>query len=413
MSVIIFEDDELSGFGPLVTLRHTSQLRWGTTTLLESILQDLPDSTDLHIWGREDLAEVTREALRIGYNESTSGRVLLVNARARPGRSLHSLLERKGPFAAFSGDRLVAARGSVDSVEPGVLTKRKASGATGGLGKLDLPQESLFHGYWELVESNGLAIAEQAKLFEDPLTLPNAVDVRGPPSNVRVDGSAEVEQFVTFDARQGPIVIEGGALVESFSRVTGPCYVGPKTKLYSAQVGGGTSVFDGCKLGGQADNSIFMPHTNKAHQGYVGDSYIGEWVNIGAGSNFSNLKNTYGNVRLGVDGKKIDSGMLKLGPAVGDMCKLSIGALVYAGKMLGAGCQVTGLVADNIPGFTYLGPSGKMVELRVDSVVETQRRMMERRGETLTRAGEALVRDAFRLTSAERRKTRVRKGRIS
>jgi len=192
----------------------------------------------------------------------------------------------------------------------------------------------------------------------------------------------------------------------------GPCYIGPRVKVYSAQLGGGTSVFAGCKVGGQVENSIIMSHTNKAHFGYAGDSYIGEWVNLGAGSTFSNLKNTYGNVRLDVGGGTVDSGMLKLGPVVGDMSKVSIGALVYSGRLLGTGCQVAGLAGKNVPSFTYSDGSGRMVELLIESVVETQRRMVERRGKTLTRAEEALIRKTFEDTSEERRSAGVKRGRL-
>ncbi|MFI5404656.1 MAG: hypothetical protein ACHQYR_02905 [Candidatus Gagatemarchaeaceae archaeon] len=413
MTVVVFEDDELAGFGPLVAMRHASQLAWGTRTLLESILLQVSDPAGHHLWGREGLADVAREELRTSYNEPVHGQVQFVNALARPGRSIRSLFERKGPFAAFSGDRLVAARNDASALPPGVLARGGVAKAMKGAERLDVPSESLLRGYWELVKSNGLAIAEQAKHFEHPPALPTNAALRGPPSNLRLHGDAEVEEFVHFDARKGPIMIEEGALVESFSRVTGPCYIGPRTRLYSAQIGGGTSIFEGCRVGGQVDNSILMAHTNKAHQGYVGDSYVGEWVNIGAGSNFSNLKNTYGNVRLEVGGEKVDSGMMKLGPAVGDLGKLSIGTLVYAGKTLGTGCQLAGLARTNVPSFTYLAPTGKMTELLVDSVVETQRRMVERRGKTLTRAGEALLRTTFRLTSAERKKAGVRKGRLA
>ncbi len=413
MNVVVFEDGELSGFGPMILLRHTSQVRWGTKTLLESVTEEVADSSDLVLWGREELADVTKESLRKGYNKEVRGQTLFVNARARPDKTLRSLLARTEPFAAFAGGSLVAANLDASSMTPAVLANKVVARASRGAERLDLPSTSLFEGYWNLVESNGLAIAEQAKHFEDPLTLPESVEVRGPPSNLRVDGGAELESHVTFDTRLGPVVIERGASVESFSRVMGPCYIGPKTKLYSAQIGGGTSAFEGCKLGGQVENSIIMPHTNKAHNGYVGDSYVGEWVNLGAGSNFSNLKNTYGNVRLEIQGKKLDSGMLKLGPAIGDMCKLSIGALVHAGRLLGTGCRVAGLASHNVPSFTYVAPSGRLVELRLDSIVETQRRMMERRGRTLTRAEEALIRLAFRRTSADRRKAGVRKGRLT
>ena len=228
-----------------------------------------------------------------------------------------------------------------------------------------------------------------------------------------VDSGAEIEGYVTLDVRLGPIIVDRGASVESFSRITGPCYLGPRVKVSSAQIGGGTSIFDSCRVGGQVENSIFMPYTNKAHLGYVGDSYVGSFVNLGAGSTFSNLKNTYGNVRLTVAGKKVDSGMLKLGPAIGDMAKLSIGSLVYAGKFVGVGSHISGLASDDVPSFTgFDSRRGPGVELLLESVIETQRRMLDRRGMTLGRAEEGLVRRVFALTSRERKRAGVKKGRL-
>ena len=297
--------------------------------------------------------------------------------------------------------------------KPGVITKGVVAGIAKKVRRVAPPPDPLFSGYWDLVASNGLAIAEQARRFEEPLPLPRDVVVRGPVSNLMVAEGADLEGSVTLDARLGPIVIDRGASVESFSRVMGPCYIGPRAKLYSALIGGGTSIFEACKVGGEVENSIIMPFTNKAHYGYVGDSYIGSWVNLGAGCTFSNLKNTYGNVRPTVDGKRVDSGAVKLGPAVGDMAKLSIGTLVYAGKSVGTGSHVAGLAATDVPSFTYYdGGTGRKVELELESVLETQRRMMERRGMSLGRSGEALVRRAFASTAAERRRAGARKGKI-
>lgn len=295
--------------------------------------------------------------------------------------------------------------------KPGVIRRASVAALAKGARKSPAPPDPLFAGYWDLVESNGLAIAEQARRFEDQLSLPRSAEVRGPSTNVMVDAGADVEGQVTFDARLGPIVVERGASVESFSRVMGPCYVGHKAKILSALIGGGTSVFESCKVGGQVENSIIMPFTNKAHHGYVGDSYVGSWVNLGAGCTFSNLKNTYGNVRLQVGGKKLDSGMLKLGPVVGDLAKLSIGSLVYAGKSVGTGSHLSGLASEDVPSFTfYDSESQRKVELLLDSVLETQRRMKERRGLVLGRAEEGLIRKAFLATASERRRAKVKKG---
>jgi len=413
LETIIFEDEGWRLFSPLNLLRHTSLLRWGTRTLMESLLRSMGARAQPEAWGRSELQDVTK-ALGIPYNKGHRSTVLLVNARARPGRLLYDLGQRKGAFAATSKGDLVAARLNAGTVTPGALTAEGTSRILKQCPRVEVPQGMLFEGYWDLVASNGLAIAEQAAHFGDALSLSSSSKVKGPPSSLRVHGSAEVEDFVSFDTRPGPIVVSEGAAIESFSRVSGPCFIGPRAKITTALVRGGTSVFEGCKVGGEVENSILMPHTNKAHFGYVGDSYVGEWVNLGAGSTFSNLKNTYGNVRSLATGQRIDTGLLKLGPAIGDMAKVSIGAMVFTGKKVGAGSHVTGLASGDIPPFTYFdGAKGDMVELHLVSVLETQRRMQERRGLNLSRAEEELIRFAFAATASERRKAGVRKGRIS
>jgi UDP-N-acetylglucosamine diphosphorylase/glucosamine-1-phosphate N-acetyltransferase len=411
--VIVFEDDGLGGFGPLTALRHASQLRWGTKTILESIAENVSDATDVGLWGREGVSEVTRESTGKDYNEKAEGTVLLVNARARPGQGLLELCSKRTPFAAVDGGALVAARADLASFQPGVVSAGAVAKLTRRVDRVDPPADSLFRGYWDLVRTNGLAVAAQAPKGEQPFPPPEGALAKGAPSNLWVDPSAEVEPNVVLDARLGPVIVEPGATVESFSRLTGPCYLGPRTRVFGARVGGGTSVFEGCKVGGQVENSVIMAHTNKAHHGYVGDSYVGEWVNLGAGSTFSNLKNTYGGVKVAAGGKRVETGMLHLGPAIGDMSKISIGSLVYAGKFVGIGSHVAGLAPGDVPSFTYFdGGSGRQVELELDSVIETQRRMMERRDRTLTRAEGRLIRAAFAATASERRKAGVRRGRL-
>ena len=410
---MVFEDEGLAGFGPLTLLRHASQLRLGTKTLLDALVERIPDATDVTLWGRPELAASVKEATGKAYNEKVYGHAFLVNARARPGRGLMVPASGSEPFVTAAGNELVAAKLDTVPLKPGVVTGEGVASLKRRVRRAAPPPEPLFKGYWDLVGSNGLAIAEQARRFEEPPALPRTAEVRGATSNVMVDAEADIEGHVTLDARLGPIVIEGGAVVESFSRVMGPCYVGRKARVMSALIGGGTSIFESCKVGGQVDNSVIMPFTNKAHHGYVGDSYVGSWVNLGAGCTFSNLKNTYGTVRVLVGGKKVDTGMTKLGPVVGDMAKLSIGALVYAGKSVGAGSHVSGLASEDVPGFTfYDSTSQKKVELRLESVIETQRRMLERRGLALTRAEEALVRRAFHGTAPERARSKVKAGGI-
>jgi UDP-N-acetylglucosamine diphosphorylase/glucosamine-1-phosphate N-acetyltransferase len=410
LRLILFEDGGGPGLRPADALRHASTLRWGTGTLL-SAFSAMPGLKGTELWGREELAEVSKESTGLPYNQKRKGTALFLNARARPDRSLALLVARSGPFLAYEGKEVVAAKVGAEVMEPGVVAPGSWRLHGREAERVEAPVGALFKGYWDLVKGNASAISRQASKGREGGRIPGGVDVRGPRKNVVVEAGAEVEPSVTIDARTGPVIIEAGAAVESFSRISGPCFIGRDSRVISALLGPGTSVFEACRVGGQVENSIISPFTNKAHFGYVGDSYVGEWVNLGAGSTFSNLKNTYGSVRILTGPGRFDTGMLKLGPVVGDMCKVSIGSLVYAGVSLGTGAHLSGLAARNVPSFSYsYGASGRLNELFVDSVVETQRRMMARRGKPLSRAGESLIRFRFRQTGRERRKAGVRVG---
>lgn len=405
----MYEDEEWGKFAPLSCTRHLAHIPWGTRTLAES-WTSLASPRDVVLWGRQGAVLSDDESAK-SYNATPEGDALFVNARLRPRESLWAMLERPGSFAALSGGKVLALKGNARALAPGVLTGRKLEKLAKEMDTIELGADAEFRGPWQLVETNGMAIVEQAEHFEEALELPEKAVLRGPASNLRLHGTVEVEGHVAFDTRLGPIVVREGTTIDSFSRISGPCYVGPNSRIRSALVRGGTSLFEGCAVGGEVENSIMLAHSNKAHLGYVGDSIVGEWVNLGAGCEFSNLKNTYGSVRVESGGKRIDTGMLKLGPMIGDMAKVSIGALVFAGKSVGVSSHVVNLVDRNVPGFTYFdGASGKKVEILVDSAIETQKRMMERRGMTLSKARETMIRRLFRETRPERRKAGVRRG---
>jgi hypothetical protein len=234
-----------------VSLRHTGALARGTKTLLEAIEELVGIRGGAELWGRDVLANASRESLEREYNVDAKETTLFVNSRARPDRDLRALVSRPSSFAAVAGGELVAARLPGRSMDPGVVRRKEVDRISKKVERLEAPQESLFRGYWDLVDSNGLAVAEQAGYFTDSLALPEAVDVKGPPSNLRIEGTAEVEKYVAFDVRPGPVVVERGAIIESFSRITGPAFIGANTKVHSALVEGGTSVFEGCSAGGQ------------------------------------------------------------------------------------------------------------------------------------------------------------------
>lgn len=414
MKAIIFEDENWEDFKPISYMRHLSQLIWGTCTILDSLKRILK-SEELSLIGRDYIKDVIVEKLRIEYNEEPSDEVLLINARVRPSERIEKLISENRRAAVMSGNELVMARLSKSLfsklVTIGVVTKREARGIAKEIGAIDGGEELLFRNYWEIIQSNGYAIASQARAEKDLAQMPKYASIKGPVSSLIIAPSAKIDDFVAFNTQKGPIIISEGVSIEHFSYISGPCYIAPYAKIHSALLRGGTTICEGCRIGGEIENSIIMQYTNKAHYGYVGDSIVGEWVNLGAGSTFSNLKNTYGTVKVRVGKRKVDTKMLKLGPIIGDMCKVSIGCMIYSGRRIGISSHLVGIVDEDIPSFTfYNGNSKRRVELKLESVLETQKRMMERRGKVLSRSEEKLISYLHSFTHKEREEKKVKKG---
>ena len=172
----------------------------------------------------------------------------------------------------------------------------------------------------------------------DPLP-PQSI-VLGDPSRIRILG-AEVEPGVVFDVRHGAVVIEQGAEVRNGTRLEGPCYVGTGTRVVGGFIR--ASVFGPkCVVRGEVSNTVFNGYANKAHDGFVGHSVLGHWVNLGAGTTTSNLKNTYGEVKLTVNGSTVVTGRQFLGTLFGDHAKTAIGTMMPTGSVVGAGANVFG-----------------------------------------------------------------------
>src|SRR5207248_4001999 len=141
------------------------------------------------------------------------------------------------------------------------------------------------------------------------------------------------------DTTRGPVLVDRGAVVQAFSRLEGPCYVGPQTQVLAARVRG-SSLGEQCRVGGEVEASVIHGYSNKAHEGFLGHSYVGEWVNLGAGTQVSDLRNDYASVRVVVNGRAVDSGQAKVGAFVGDHTRTSIGSLINTGAAVGPYCQV-------------------------------------------------------------------------
>jgi UDP-N-acetylglucosamine diphosphorylase/glucosamine-1-phosphate N-acetyltransferase len=217
--------------------------------------------------------------------------------------------------------------------------------------------------------------------------------VLGDPTHL-ISLGANVEPGAVFDLRNGVVVLDQGSEVRSGTRLEGPIYVGPGTRVLGGFLRG--SVFGSeCRVRGEVAASVFLGFANKSHEGFVGHSVVGPWVNLGAGTTTSNLKNTYGTVRLEVDGQRIDTGRLNLGSLIGDHAKTAIGTMLSTGTVISAGANVFGTPTPPkyVPPFAW-GCSGseRMTE---DGFLRVAERVMSRRNVPFSAERRESLRQAF------------------
>jgi UDP-N-acetylglucosamine diphosphorylase/glucosamine-1-phosphate N-acetyltransferase len=240
--------------------------------------------------------------------------------------------------------------------------------------------------------------------------LPPHVAVTGPLDRFVVAEDASIEPFVFVDTRGGPVLIDRGAFVNSFSRLEGPCYIGRDSWIVGAKLRGGTTIGPGCKIGGEVEASIVQGFSNKYHEGFLGHSYIGEWVNLAAATQTSDLRNDYDVVRATIDGHRVVTGRTKVGAYIGDHVKTGLGAMLNTGTTVGPFANVLpagSLLPPVIPAFsrTHHGGFQEITDLR--KTFTTAGRVMQRRGKVLTDEHREFYYNLFEST-AERRREMMR-----
>ncbi len=210
--------------------------------------------------------------------------------------------------------------------------------------------------------------------------------------------TAEIEPGVVVDTRAGPVRLEGHARVEGPARLVGPLWIGPGTLVFGGHVGT-SSIGPVCKVRGEIAGSVLLGYDNKAHDGHLGHAMLGRWVNLGAGTINSDLKNNYGTVRVWTPDGEVDTGHSKVGCLLGDHVKTGIGTLLNTGAVVGAGSNVFGGVMPPtvVPPFSW-GAGKDLVDYRFEKFVQVARLAMARRDQTLTPGVLAILERACRAT---------------
>ena len=270
---------------------------------------------------------------------------------------------------------------------------------------------------WDLILANPEQItadfaAAGKSGIEGTVEQPNAI--KGSKKDVYIAPGAMVHPMVVIDAENGPVYIDQDAEIHPFSRIEGPCYIGEKTILLGAKCREGNSIGPVCRIGGELEESIIHGHSNKYHDGFLGHAYVGEWVNLGALTTNSDLKNDYSTVSVMMDGRKpIDTGSRKVGSLIGDHVKTSIGTLLNTGSYVGAMALImaTGKPLPKfIPSFAWFLEGIVTKGFGKGKLYETAKVAMSRRGCEWSNAEENMWDAVFEMTAPERNMA-IKKGR--
>lgn len=380
---IVF-DDGLGLLSPLTDLRAAFDVRTGALTTLERLTAALDLEVEA-VFVPEGLAALYRERGGAAVNVPPTGEglVLLVNGRCPyPLVQIDELSEGRVLVERDSG-HLVAAR--VDATRAEALIRDSASAQELDLAVTETSERVLLSRPWHVKGSRDTCIDVDLELLADGESrdLPEGVIAIGDRPIV-IHPDATVYPTVVLDAQTGPIHIAAGATIRPGVVIVGPAYVGEgSTIIDRALIKSHTAIGPVCKVGGEVGGCIFQGYANKVHDGHLGDSWIGEWVNLGAGTTNSNLLNTYGEVkaRATPDSDPEPTGETFLGAIIGDHVKTAIctrimtGAVIGTGVMWAASSSMSGCVAP-FQWVTDLKASG----FKIETLLETARRAAQRRG---------------------------------
>lgn len=313
------------GWEPFRGARPIAELRAGAWRIRERWAAIL-GATDVAIMGDHIAGFADADAAPVVSGGAIRGPAVVVRSDFAPSQAT------VGPTKNVR--RLVNGNTTVAWIVPeGETWKEVTSGAASDIEGIHLK------GAWELVSALDTLLpgdCASAATSADPV--PAGSIVLGDPRQVACFG-AEVEPGVVFDVQLGAVVLEEGVRVYSGTRLEGPLFVGPNSVLLGGAIRH-SSIGPHCRVHGEVVSSVFLGYANKSHDGFIGHSVLGQWVNLGAGTITSNLKNTYGEVRLDLPGGRLATGRMNLGTLFGDHSKTSIGTLLSTGTVIGTGAHV-------------------------------------------------------------------------
>ncbi|MFN1834697.1 putative sugar nucleotidyl transferase [Balneola sp. MJW-20] len=377
MHIHFFEDQLTSRFQPLNLTRPTDDLRTGILTIRDKWLKTLKT-----VSYSRNLKSYMQKVFKSGEN-TTGNAVLVINSRYLPDQKTCDAISQLTDRQALTDSQyLIAAVINSDELE--LFSSNKAD--LNSFSTNEWSHARSIENIWDLLVHNEDEIVNDIKILNphsaDPKNYPEDLIIKGK-ENCFIGNNVSIEPGVIIMAEEGPVYIGDDATIEAGAILKGPVSIGAGSVVkMKARIYGGTSIGPVCKVAGEISGSIFHSYSNKAHEGYVGDSILGQWCNLGADTNTSNLKNNYSPVRIKdwVTGEDTETGQQFLGTIMGDHSKTAINTMLNTGTICGVSSNIftSGFPPKFIPSFSWLGDDGIQTYLP-KKALEAMEAMMKRR----------------------------------
>ena len=407
--ICVFEDSKYSQLIPLTYMSGAFELRCGMFTPLERIIKLYPNAA-ITLFCRNYLSDILQERYHYRVNElqtTTDDTCLFLN-----GRAIHSLpIQIEGrEEIGIRDNTLIYARlkgKNIKKISHEIFLEKdpiELLKNTVPVVDTDIP---IINYFWDIIKYNKSQIEKDfmffvkkgsvsEKLYEGVYLLNE--------DQIFIGKDSRIKPCCVLDAEDGPIYIGDHVTVSPHATIEGPFYIGNHSVIQShSRIRGGTNIGDVCKIGGEIVNTIFHRYSNKQHDGFIGDSYIGSWVNLGASTVNSNLLNTYGDIKVDFVGNVINTKQMFLGMAMGDHTKTAINTTIMTGSIFGFACNIIASTypPKYLPSFTWYSDNSKKT-YTIEKVLQVAKTVMKRRDKVMTPAEEQLFRVVFQITEKER-----------
>lgn len=416
MQIICFEDEFVDQLQPITQARPAYAITCASLRLIDW-LRSMPGTLGVSVRPYLKVIQKLDLGLEVPASMGDADGVLLVNARLVPLVSLTDTLKK---IAAETRSTVV-----IDDQDGSVLAARvTAADLNTKFSPLDEPSENSVPS-----EMPGTSLLEHVRSLPRSVQrldafrwphevilwhmseMPNAMQWRisqggyqQTSDGVFLGEGATIGEYASIDTSEGPILLDSNVQVGPFCYLSGPVYAGPGTRVIEhAALKDGVALGHTVKIGGEVEASVIEPYTNKQHHGFLGHSYLGSWINLGAGTCNSDLKNTYGKINIQYGDNKVATGMQFLGCVMGDYSKSAINTSIFTGKVIGVCSMLYGFVTSNVPSFVnYARLFGQTAPLPADVMINTQQRMFSRRKVEQRECDKQLIIDMYEQTTAER-----------